>query len=78
MPANLESSAVATGWENIIFYSKEGQYPSEQDPVSPSVSLSHQEACISLLPYLSEGRQNKNYNHRKLTELITWTTVLFN
>ena len=36
--------------------------PSEQDSVSPTVSLSHQEAFIS----------------RKLIKLITWTTVLSN
>ena len=45
--------------------------PSEQNPVSPSVSLSHQEASISLLS-LTE------HNHRKLTKLITWTTALSN
>ena len=28
-----------------------GPHPSEQDPVSPSVSLSHQEASISLLSF---------------------------
>ena len=49
--------------------------PSEQDPVSPTVSLSHQESSISLL---SEGRQNENHNHITLIKLITWTTVLFN
>ena len=49
--------------------------PSEQDPVSPSVSVSHQEASISLYPSPTEGRQNEN-NHRKLTNLITWTTAL--
>ena len=52
--------------------------PSEQDPVSPIVSLSHQEASISLYPSPSEGRQNENHNHRKLTKLITWTTALSN
>ena len=26
-------------------------------------------------PYLSEGRQNENQNHRKLIKLITWTTA---
>ena len=26
----------------------------------------------------SEGRQNENYNHRKLIKLITWTTALSN
>ena len=30
--------------------------PSEQDPVSPSVSLSHQEASISLLPFSIRGK----------------------
>ena len=31
-------------------------HPSEQDPVSPSVSLSHQEASISLLPLSIRGQ----------------------
>ena len=26
----------------------------------------------------SEGRQNENHNHRKLTKVITWTTTLSN
>ena len=29
-------------------------------------------------PYLSEGRQTENHNHRKQTSLITWTTTLSN
>ena len=29
-------------------------------------------------PYLSEGRQNENHNHRKLIKLITWATALSN
>ena len=29
-------------------------------------------------PSPSEGRQNENHNHRKLTKLITWTTALCN
>ena len=46
----------------------------------PSIplSLSHQEASISLYPSPSEGRQTENHNHRKPTNLITWTTALFN
>ena len=28
--------------------------------------------------YPSKGRQNANYNHRKLTKLITWITVISN
>ena len=31
-----------------------------------------------LNPSLSEDRQNENHNHRKLTNLITWTTALSN
>ena len=50
--------------------------PSGQDPVSPSVSLTHQEASTSLYPSPSEGRQDENHNHRKLTNLITGTTAL--
>ena len=53
-------------------------YSSEQDPVSPTVSLSHQEASISLLSFSIRGRQNENHNHRKLIKLITWTTALSN
>ena len=49
-------------------------HPSEQDPTSPSVSLSHQEASISLLSF--SIRQSENHNHRKLTSLITWTTAM--
>ena len=38
---------------------------------------------VLLLPWASylsptEGRQNENHNHRKLTNLITWTTSLSN
>ena len=46
--------------------------PSEQDPVSHS----HQEASVSLLSLPVRGRENENYNHRKLIKLITWTTAL--
>ena len=52
--------------------------PSELDPISPSVNLSHQEASISLLSPPAGGRQNESRNHRKLTNLITWTIALSN
>ena len=29
-------------------------------------------------PHPSEGRQNENHNHRKITNLITWTRALSN
>ena len=53
-------------------------HPSEQDPVSPTVSPSHQEASISLLSFSIRGQTNENHNHRKLTKLITQTTALSN
>ena len=52
--------------------------PSEKDPVSPSVSLCHQETSMSLLSLSIRGRQNENHNHIKLTYLIPWTTALSN
>ena len=96
--------------------------PIRTNAVSPSVSLSHQEASVCLLssgrsggvvakscPTLatpwtvaclallsvgfsrqeywsglpfsyppSEGKQTENHNHRKLTNLITWTTAFSN
>ena len=53
-------------------------HPSEQDPVSPSVSLSHQEPSISLLSFSIRGQTDRKPNHRTLTNLITWTTALSN
>ena len=52
--------------------------PTEQDPVSPTVSLSQQEAYISLLSFSIRGQKGWKHNHRKLTNLITWTTALSN
>ena len=47
--------------------------PSEQDPVSPWSSPIRKLPWASY-PSPSEGRQNENHNHRKLTNLITRTT----
>ena len=52
--------------------------PWEQEIASPSVSLSHQEASISLLSFSIRGQTDENHKHRKLTNLITWTTPLSN
>ena len=38
----------------------------------------HQEASISLLSFFIRGRQTENQNHKKLTNLITWTTACSN
>ena len=53
-------------------------WPPEQDPVFPTNSPSHQEALQASYPHPSEGRQNENHNHRKLTKMITWATALCN
>ena len=49
-----------------------------EDTVSPSTSLSQQEASISLLLPSAEDRQNENHNHRKLTNLTSWAIALSN
>ena len=55
------------------------QYENDElSDVSPSVSLSHLEASISLLSFSIRGQTDENHNHRKLTNLITWTTALSN
>ena len=52
--------------------------PIRTDPVSLSVSFSHQESFITSYLSPSEGRENENHNHRKLNKLITRTTALSN
>ena len=52
--------------------------PSEQDPVSPKVSLSNQEASISLLSLSIWGKTKWKPQSQKLIKLITWTTALSN
>ena len=52
--------------------------PSEQDPVSPSVSLSHQKASISLLSFSIRGQRDLKPQSQKTNQLITWTTALSN
>ena len=51
--------------------------PFPQDPVFPTVNLSHQEASISSYPSPSDGRQNENHSHRKLIKPISCTTALY-
>ena len=53
-------------------------HPSEQDPVSPSVSLPIRKLPKGSYSSPTEGRQNENHNHRKLTKLITWTIAFSN
>ena len=52
--------------------------PSEQDPIFPSVSLSHQKASTSLLPFSIRGQTDWNPQSQETNQLITWTTALSN
>ena len=45
-------------------------FPNSQSLPSGRLHKSH--------PHQSEGRQNENHNHRKLTKMITWITALCN
>ena len=52
-------------------------WPSHHTKTSfPSVSLSHQETSISLLSLSIIRKTEWNHNHRKLTNLTTWTKAL--
>ena len=53
-------------------------HPSEQDPVSPSVSLCHQEASISLLSFSIRGQTKWKPQSQKSNQLITWILALSN
>ena len=46
-----------------------------QDPILPTPTMKLPQASY---PHPSEGRQNENYNHRKLIKLITWITKFSN
>ena len=50
--------------------------PSKQDPVSPSVSVSHQEASISLLSLSIRGQTEWKWQSQKITKLITWISLV--
>ena len=52
--------------------------PAEQDPVFPTTSPFHQEACTILLSSSIIGQTVWKPNHRKLAKLITWITALSN
>ena len=62
----------------IISFTEQDPISSEQDPISPSVSLSHQEASINLLSFSIRGQTDWKPQSQKLTNLITWTTALSN
>ena len=45
-------------------------------PLSQSLSSGRLHNPLILHPSPSEGRQTENHNHRKLTNLVKWTTAL--
>ena len=67
-------------WRNNSRKNEETEPKQKQHPVSLSVSLSHQEASISLLSFsIRENHKlTENHKQRKLTDLMTWTTTLSN
>ena len=52
--------------------------PPQQDPVFPQPVPPIRKLPQASYPYPSEGRQNENHNHGKLTKLITWVIALSN
>ena len=52
--------------------------PSEQDPVFPTASPSHQEASTNLLSSFIRGQTERKPQSQKLTKLITWIAALSN
>ena len=50
----------------------------EQDPVYPQPVSPIRKLVQASYSHPSEGKQNENHNHRKLTKLITWVTALSN
>ena len=74
-PNNREGTQLHPSIENWIKDLLSMALPIRTRPRFPHSGPSHQEASISLYP--QEGRKNEN-NHRKLTKLIIWITVLSN
>ena len=69
LPAMWETQVWSLGWED----------PLEKELATHSNTLAWKipwTAAHQASP--SEGGQNENHNHRKLTNLITWTTALSN
>ena len=53
-------------------------HPSDQEPVSPIDSLSHQEVSISLFSLSIRGQTEWKPKSQKTNKLITWITALSN
>ena len=76
------------GWRSLVGYSLRGCKESDMTEQIHSLTITRPSfACSESLPLRSfhkshphppEGKQNENHNHRKLTNLITWTTALSN
>ena len=53
-------------------------WPPEKDLVFPTANPSHQDACTSLFSSSIRGQREWSHNHRKLTKMSTYITVLCN
>ena len=52
--------------------------PSKQNPVFPTASPTHQEACTGFLSSSIRGQTEWKPQYKKLTKMITWITALCN
>ena len=90
-PSSLHSLVVFTGGPSCSMSSSTTFQPIKILPSlkNPASLLPHQWSILTpskkVFPFLwssyyysSEGRQNENHNHRKLTKLFTWITALSN
>ena len=75
---NWEGTQPYLSVENWIKFYLARPHSSEQKPVSPTVSLSHQEASISLLSLSTRGQAEWKPHYQKSIKLVTWTTALSN
>ena len=71
---------VAKSWTRLsdwteLNWTKHGPTHQSKIQISPLPVPPSKKFPQASYPYPSEGRQNENHNHRKLTKLITWTTA---
>ena len=69
-PTHQQKIGLKIYWQVLAQQSKTQFPPQPVPPTRKLIQVSY--------PHLSEGRQNENHNHRKLTELIIWVTALSN
>ena len=78
-PNNREGTQPCPSTENWIKDLLNMGLPIRTRPRSPPKLVSPiRKLPQASYPYPSEGRENENHSHKKLTNLITWTTALSN